>query len=570
MNRITVLLGLVFFATLFSCKKDEIVPTEPISTKTTNKTIDSTASAASGKTPAVDTAKSGAVSGQGTAQVTPKSPTPATPSTGTTTQTGTGTTTTKPATGTTIPATPATGTTTKTGTGTTTTKPATGATTIPTTPSTPSTPPTVQAQALAGVYGDGIHDDTRALQQLLNAGNVTLLTGKTFNVTGLVVSHALNLNGATIAMTGTRSYTISLAASGASITNGSIVGQWNNSMAGNPNGAAGIGISADNVSISYVSVSSFPGYGIASGAFNNPSITYCTIQNTGYIGFYYDPETKSTTGGTFSHNAVDRSMVPASTVNEACAEIRGSVANDAILTSGWTISSNSFKMPSKPAKLVAECMEVRHMTNSVISNNVFTAGTIGCSVVACSGVTVTANQFSGSSQEAIEFADAKSCATQNNTITSSPGAGILINGGTGSNGITISGDNISGTAGDCIHAYFNTQNLVISGCMLTAGQNKNMVNFQGTSAVKIQNTKFNGNGTANAAVIVDTCPGNIAIIGGTVSNLKSFVVTIYSAKAGLVTDNVTMAGTTISGVPKALNVVLQNGASVGANIAVKL
>ena len=98
MNRITVLLGLVFFATLFSCKKDEIVPTEPISTKTTNKTIDSTASAASGKTPAVDTAKSGTVSGQGTAQVTPKSPTPATPSTGTTTQTGTGTTTTKPAT----------------------------------------------------------------------------------------------------------------------------------------------------------------------------------------------------------------------------------------------------------------------------------------------------------------------------------------------------------------------------------------------------------------------------------------------------------------------------------------
>jgi hypothetical protein len=146
----------------------------------------------------------------------------------------------------------------------------------------------------------------------------------------------------------------------------------------------------------------------------------------------------------------------------------------------------------------------------------------------------------------------------------------LINGGTGSSGITVSGDNISGTASDCIHSYFNTQNLVISGCVLTAGQNKNMVNLQGSSLVKIQNTQFNGNGTANAAIIVDTCPGNIAITGGSVTNFKSFVVTIYSAKTGLVTDNVTMTGTTVSGVPKALNLVLQNGASVGSNIAVKL
>jgi hypothetical protein len=522
--------------------------TTPTTGGTATKT--GTGTATTGGTTIPVTSTSGSSSG-----TTTKTGTGTTTTGGTTTKTGTGTTTTTGGTATKTGTTPTTGTTTTTKTG------GTGNTT--------TTPAPVQATSLPGVYGDGVHDDTRALQALLNAGNVTLASGKVYNVTGLNVIHLFNLNGATISMTGSYSQAIRMNASGAIVTNGNITGKWSSTAAANVNGASGIAIFADNASVSYVNVSSFPAYGITSGG-NNTSITNCTIKNTGYIGFYFDAETKSTVGGTFSNNTVDRSMLPASTVTEGAVEIRASVANAAVNTSNWTISNNVIKMPSKPTKVNAECMEVRYMINSTVSNNTFIAGSIGCSVVRCTSVTVSANSLSGSNQEAIEFADSHTCTSQKNIISSSLGEGIMIDGGVGSNGITISGETISGTKGDCIHAYNNTQNVTITGCTVTAGSGNYMVNLQGTNTVKILNSIFKGNNVANTAVVVDTCPGNISISGGSVSNCKSYVVSIYSAKAGLVTNNVTMSGTAVTGVPRALSSVLENGALLGSNIAVKL
>lgn len=624
MKRWTALLGSTLLVVFISCKKESIDPMPAASTlqtagvtkndttqaatttgTTVNKgqtTSDTTKAAQGGQTTTVTpttggttttgnttttTPAAGGTSKTGTGTTTPTTGgTTTTPATGgtTTTKTGTGTTTTG---GTTITVSPTSGgssNTSKTGTGTTTTTgsttktgttPTTGNTTTTTTAktggtgNTAATPAPVPTPSLPGVYGDGVHDDTRALQALLNTGNVTLTAGKVYNVTGLNVTHLFNLNGATISMTASYSQAIRMSASGAIVTNGSIVGKWSSASAANVNGASGIAIFADNASVSYVNVSSFPAYGITSGS-NNTSITNCTIKNTGYIGYYFDPETKSTVGGTFSNNTVDRSMLPASTVIEGAVEIRASVANAAVNTSGWTISNNVIKMPSSPKAVNAECMEVRYMINSTVSGNTFIAGSIGCSVVRSTNVTVSANSLSGSKQEAIEFADSHTCTSQKNVISSSLGEGIMIDGGVGSNGITISGETISGTKGDCIHAYTNTQNVTITGCTVTAGSGTYMVNLQGTNIVKIQNSIFKGNNTANTAVVVDTCPGNVSITGGSVSNCKSYVVSIYSAKAGLVTNNVTMSGTTVTGVPRALSSVLENGALLGTNIAIKL
>jgi hypothetical protein len=44
-------------------------------------------------------------------------------------------------------------------------------------------------------------DDTPVLQTLLNAGNTTLIAGKIYHVTGLNVTHSIDLNGATIILT---------------------------------------------------------------------------------------------------------------------------------------------------------------------------------------------------------------------------------------------------------------------------------------------------------------------------------------------------------------------------------
>jgi Right handed beta helix region len=520
-------------------------------TTTTTPPATSTTGTTATTTPVASTIGSGATT-------TPVASTTGSATT-TTTKPATGTTTTKPSTGTTTTTGPVTAPTTKPATGTTTTTPAKPVITTPpatTKPVVKTTPPSTTG------------DDTKTLQQLLNAGDVTLVAGKTYNITGLSVPHAFNLNGASINMTKSYGAAIRLTATGASISNGTLTGTWSNTTPGDPNGGYGIMMSANNTSVSHISISSFASYGITTSPVNNISVTNCFIANTGYIGFYFDPETALTSGGTFSNNTVDRSMVPASSVQEEGVAIRGSAHNMAITTSNWTISGNTIKMPARPASIDAECMEVRSILNSTISNNTFTAGSIGCSVVEASNITVSGNKLSGSSLEAIEFADCKTSASLNNVITSSLNVGELIDGGVGSNGITITNDVISGTTAECIHTYLGTQNVTITGCTLSAPKGASAINLQATTNVKIVNTIFNGNSVATEAIILDTCPGNLTINGGSISNFKSCVIAIYNVKAGLTTNNVTMTGVKVTGVVRALSSDVENGAILGSNIIV--
>lgn len=433
---------------------------------------------------------------------------------------------------------------------------------------------TVHADALnagAAKTGAVVSDDTWALQSQLNAGNVTLTAGKTYHVTGLTVKHALNMNGATIVMSSTwYGFAITMNADGASVTNGTLTGLWNNATYGNPSGYSGIYILGNHCSVSHVNVSSFSAYGIVVGPVNSPSVTYCNISNTGYIGYFYDAESKSTTGGTFSNNVVDRSMVPASTITQMAVGIRGSVGNANVTAANWNITNNTIKMPSNPTDWTAECAEIRYCNNSYVANNVTTAGSIGLSMVFCTGDVLQSNTTAGAKLEGIEFADSKNCKTWNNIIPSSLGVGILLDGGNGCNGIQLNGDNISGTIQECIHAYKKTQNVTIYGANLTSATKGTFgINLQNSTAVKIQNSKLNGNGVGNIAVEVDNCSGNISLTGGSVSNFKSCVFSIYNSTAGLVTDNVSMSGVTVSGTPSAFVPVL-NGGALGSNISLSL
>src|SRR6185312_15955017 len=179
-----------------------------------------------------------------------------------------------------------------------------------------------------------VTDDTKSLQSLINAGNVTLTAGKTYHVTSLNVTHSINMNGATIVMTSTGTYTFALrvTVSGVSITNGTISGAWSNTAAGNANGYSGIYVLAGKCTISHVNLSSFSAYGIVVGPYSGTVVIYCNISNTGYIGFFYDAESASTSGGIFSNNTVDRSMVPAATVQQMAIGVRGSVSKPTITT----------------------------------------------------------------------------------------------------------------------------------------------------------------------------------------------------------------------------------------------
>jgi hypothetical protein len=142
-----------------------------------------------------------------------------------------------------------------------------------------------------------------------------------------------------------------------------------------------------------------------------------------------------------------------------------------------------------------------------------------------------------------------------------------MDGAVGCTGIQIIRDTISGTQSECIHAYKNTQNITVTNCYLTANSPK-AITLQGTTGVNITGTTFNGNGVAQLAVMLDNCPGNLNIDGGTITNFTKCIVSISNSTSGSVTNNVTMSNVTVTGVPKALSTYLTNGAAVGTNIKV--
>ena len=428
-----------------------------------------------------------------------------------------------------------------------------------------------QSSKLKSLTAATVTDDTQTLQALLNTGNATLTAGKTYHVTGLYVTHSINLNGATIILTNTATFSFALTVTSpsVSITNGTIQGLWSNTTVGNANGYGGISILAGNCSVSHVNLSAFSAYGIVAGPYNSISVTYCNISNTGYIGFFYDAESASTSGGSFSNNTVDRSMVPAAAVQQMAIGVRGSSLNNGITASHWTIANNVIKMPLHPVDMSAEGMELRYCNSAYVANNTITGGSIGISMVDCTGNVLSANTSSNVGQEGIEYADCNTCKAYNNVVSGSATVGELIDGSVGSNGIQIIGDKVSGTAQECIHAYYKTQNLTISGCTLTvSASGAYAVNLQNANFVTIQNSKIYGSGLGMAAVQLDNCPGNLTLTGGTVSNFQMSVIYIYNSTPKLVTNNVSMANVGVTGVPQALASVLANGGALGSNINV--
>jgi parallel beta-helix repeat protein len=418
-----------------------------------------------------------------------------------------------------------------------------------------------------------ISNDTQSLQSQLDAGDVSLVSGKTYHVTGLNVTHSLNLNGATINLSSTTpgTYALNLSVPGVQVSNGTITGQWINQQPGDPSGYGGIVITASKCSVLHVNISSFSSYGIYAGPVDSTSVTYSAISNTGYIGFFYDSGSVSTSGGTFSNNTIDRSMLPPATIQQMAIGIRSNPSGSNAIVSGWVISNNIIKMPVNPADLSAQAIELMYCNNTLIENNTINSGSIGISLVHCLNNTVKGNTCNNVSQEGIEYADSQSCTGQNNVISGSGNVGELIDGSVGSTNIQITGDKISGTAQECIQAYFQTQNLTISNCTLTtSAPNVYAINLQKSNFVKVINSNINGNGTAYAAIMVDNCPGNLTVTGGTIANFQTSLIFVYNSTLGLVTNNISVSGVVVTSIPLGFADDLENGGLLGTNINVPL
>jgi hypothetical protein len=72
------------------------------------------------------------------------------------------------------------------------------------------------------------------------------------------------------------------------------------------------------------------------------------------------------------------------------------------------------------------------------------------------------------------------------------------------------------------------------------------------------------------AIMEDSCPGNLTVTGGSVSNFKNCILGIYNVTSGLTTNNISVSGVTVTGVPYALSTNVTNGAILGTNIQVAL
>jgi len=414
-------------------------------------------------------------------------------------------------------------------------------------------------------------DDTAAVQALITAGSA-FPAGKTYSVgSTLMVTKSVNFNGDVINFTATAaSSCLKLTAAGVTVQNGTINGTWTPTSAYSTVGQSGISVGADNCTITKMTVQNVGVYGIVSGAHNNLTITYNKILNTGYIGFYFDSEA-ATTGGVFSYNTVDRSLIAPTAVHQLAVGIRGASAGTSPVASGWTIANNTITMPLNPTDWTAECIEVRAVANCVISGNTFNQSSIGVSVARSSNVTVTNNKITNAQLEAIEVNDVITGICSNNVITGGVGNGYLFDGAVGSNGVTITGDQISGTKNDCIHTTAGTQNVKIVNAVLSASNGTKPISLLGTTGVTVTGTTFKGDNSAGQiAVLLTNCAGGLTINGATISNFAKCLVYISNTTSGLVTNNISVSGNTVNGVATPLGTYLINGAAVGSNVVVTL
>lgn len=413
-------------------------------------------------------------------------------------------------------------------------------------------------------------DDTASLQSMLNAGPSTLVSGKTYYISQpLSVSSPLNMNGATIKTSQVSGAAILLYSG--SISNGTVQGSWNSTMAANPSGNYGIRILGSGVQVSYMVIEGFPAYGIlcSNGTFSNLSIMGNVIRSTGYVGFFFDPEASGSTGNVFSYNTIDRSMLPGSTIKDACVDIRASTNNPAYSTSNWTISGNTFKMPVNPASTANECMEVRYMTGSVISGNVCTGGSIALSVVRSKTVLVSNNKCFSQNQEGIEFASSEGCNTSNNYISGSLGSGILLDGysttpslQSAACNIVLNGDTVLNPKAEAVHVYYHCKNITANGLVVTVSTKG--FNIEQADSVYSVGTKITGLTPAAIAYMLDTAPGHLFIQGGQVSSCSNAVFA-YSAQPSAVVDYIFLTGTILNTSGKIGSYFL-NGAHLGTNI----
>src|ERR1700761_640533 len=355
-----------------------------------------------------------------------------------------------------------------------------------------------------GAKGDGVTDDTADINaaiaavtsgQIIFGPNGVYIISSTLTLANPVT---VNLNSATIqfpasvASTSFAAFTIT--SNNVTIKNGTIIGTYDPVHDIPTPGAGPSGVNnlagKSNMIIDNLTIQTVQAYGIITVNAANMTIINSRCINTGYISLFCDNTTAGLPGGLIDGNIFDRSGITAANITQECVAIRGSSATT--VTTNLVFTNNKLLGAIAPPDPSAECIEVRFITDSTISNNIFVNSTIGLSIVVSNNITASANSCFNC-VKGFEVGSSSYCTLDSNVIDGNNLAGsqgILVDGypGTPSSYNTLSNNTVSNVSASCIEIYINSTNNNIIGGVLEQSNHSNVC----VSIDAAQNTLISG------------------------------------------------------------------------------
>lgn len=421
-----------------------------------------------------------------------------------------------------------------------------------------------------GATGDGITDDTSAIQSAIDSSENIFFDSGTYYITStLLISASKTLKlapGAKIITPSTiSSPAIKITASDVTVLGGSIDLQKSSTTV--DTNVAGIeASSADNLVVRGVSVTNSAGYGIWVYDSNNVKVNGCIVTDTNYIGIFIQPKLVAADmlNIDVSGNRVDRSSLGAG-ISEGGIKIRGDGTNALYYA---RVTNNHVVMPSSPTSTAAICIELWGLApKSIVANNTTVGGSMGISVDSSTGVTVTANTVDGPSVYGIELAASPRCAVVGNTIDGASIAqkGVALTGASAQSvGSTIVGNTIINVNGNAIYGYSGSHQVTCSGNNILAIASY-AINVEVSDGWTIVGNQINCQSLAKKGVFLNRS-SKATIAGNTILDYTETGVMLYSGVAYNF-DHITISGNVInSSVGLPVDKILATGSTIGNNV----
>jgi hypothetical protein len=428
-----------------------------------------------------------------------------------------------------------------------------------------------------GAKGDGTTDDSTAFNNCLAStysSHVDVSDG-TYIVQNLAINSARTVTltaGATLKLKASAGanpiVTVNSTAQFTKISGGVFDGNKANQSSTN----TCIEIAADDVTVQNCQVihSSWMGiHGIA----NRPFILNNNVQDTNYIGIFFQTSGANVEGGVIEGNTVDRSMLTNTSIVEGGLKVHGDTT---FTVKNWRLANNLVKLPISPTAAACVCIEVQNnASNCVVSNNITVGGQIGVSVGAPYSP-ITGNILNAASLYGIEAGVSFITITGNAVYAVDVTSGTVVTergitiDGVATN-CTISANTIYDTTQNAIYLTASRKYIAITGNSINlsaAGPTvPYAINMEGTcSFINISGNQFFGNAITAKGILFND--GTYITISS--NSFDSFTQNgiLMAGSGSNITDNISVMNNVFHSVNVAFAFQMSGTSSMGNNISV--